>query len=62
MVDLNKVLYIDINSKSLEEMMNNYNFSLNQKEEVNNLLNSEFDSMWNGIPYNDGKRINYYNN
>ena len=42
--------------------MDNYNFSLNQKEVVNNLLNSEFDSMWNGIPYNDGKRINYYNN
>ena len=51
-VDLNKVIYIDINSKSLEEMMNNYNFSLDQKEEVNNLLNSEFDSMWNGIIYN----------
>ena len=51
-VDLNKILYIDINSKNLEEMMNNYNFSLNQKEEVNNLLNSEFDSMWNGIIYN----------
>ena len=51
-VDLNKVLYIDINSKCLEEMMNNYNFSLDQKEEVNNLLNSEFDSMWNGIIYN----------
>lgn len=51
-VDLNKVLYIDINSKSLEKMMNNYNFSLDQKEEVNNLLNSELDSMWNGIIYN----------
>lgn len=32
--------------------MDNYNFSLNQKEVVNNLLNSEFDSMWNGIIYN----------
>ena len=51
-LDLNKVLYIDINSKSLERMMNNYNFSLDQKEEVNNLLNSELDSMWNGIIYN----------
>ncbi len=48
-LDLNKVLYIDINSKSLEKMMDNYNFSLDQKEEVNNLLNSELDSMWNGI-------------
>ena len=33
-------------------MMNNYNFSLDQKEKVNNLLNSELDSMWNRIIYN----------
>ena len=45
------ILYIDVNSKSLEEIMNEYNFSSKQQERVKELLSSKYDSLWPSVIY-----------
>ena len=46
---LRKILYINIKSKSLEEMENKYKLSLSQKEEIKELLDDEFNAMWSEV-------------
>lgn len=48
---LEKNLYIKITSKSVEEMMKLYNFSQIQIQQVNELLNSKYSSMWSSVIY-----------
>ena len=48
-IEKKKVLVIDIKSKNIEDTMNYYNFSLSQKRQVEELLNSEYSSLWKGI-------------
>ena len=45
------ILYINVNSKSLDEMMNEYNFSSKQQEQVKELLSSKYDSLWPSVIY-----------
>lgn len=47
----NVILYITISSKSVEEMMNKYNFTSIQKKQVYDLLDDEFSSMWTSVIY-----------
>lgn len=44
-----KVLYINITSKSLEEMMNLYNFTPMQRQQVNDLLSDDYSMMWSSV-------------
>ncbi|MBO5183095.1 MAG: CHAP domain-containing protein [Bacilli bacterium] len=44
-----KVLYINITSKSLEEMMNLYNFTPMQRKQVNDLLSDDYSMMWSSV-------------
>lgn len=48
---LSRILYIKINGKSLETMMNSYNFNDKQREQVNELLKDEYISMWGSAIY-----------
>lgn len=43
------LLVINVSSKTLEETMNLYSFSEEQKERVNILLSSEYSDMWNSV-------------
>ena len=45
------ILYVKVTSKSLEEIMNNYSFSDDQKEQVKELTSSEYDDMWSHLLY-----------
>ena len=45
------ILYVKVTSKSLEEVMNNYSFSDDQKEQVKELTSSEYDDMWSHLLY-----------
>lgn len=45
------MLHIDISSKSKEELMNLYHLDNKQKEQVNELLNSKYDDLWNSLIY-----------
>ena len=45
------ILYVKVTSKSLEEVMNNYSFSDDQKEQVKELTRSEYDDMWSHLLY-----------
>ncbi|MBR0490766.1 MAG: CHAP domain-containing protein [Clostridia bacterium] len=44
-----KVLYIDVSSKTLEEMMNEYNFIEEQKSQVAELQKDEFNEVWKEV-------------
>ena len=44
-----KVLYIDVSSKTLEEMMNEYNFTEEQKSLVAELQKDEFNEVWKEV-------------
>ena len=46
-----KTLFININGKSVEVMMDKYNFSDIQKEQVSTLLSDEYASMWTSVIY-----------
>ena len=48
-IEEKEVLYIKITSKSLEEMMNLYNFTNIQKKQVEDLLNEKFSMMWSSV-------------
>lgn len=43
------LLVINVVSKTLEETMNLYSFSEEQKERVNTLLSSDYNDMWNSV-------------
>ena len=43
------VLFINVSSKTLEETMNLYSFSNDQKERINILLSSDYNQMWNSL-------------
>ncbi len=55
------MLHIDISSKSKEELMNLYHLDNKQKEQVNELLNSKYDDLWNSLIYenNYGEWVNW---
>ena len=46
-----KVLYIDITSKSVEEMMKMYNFSSSQKLQLAELQKEEYNLLWSSVIY-----------
>ena len=46
-----KILYITISSKSLEDMMREYNFTPIQKTQVSDLLSDEYSTMWSSVVY-----------
>lgn len=56
-----KVLYIRINSKTAEEMKNEYHFSPAQIIQYNELSSSNYASLWNGIIYgiDSGEYVNW---
>lgn len=45
------ILYINVNSKSLDDMMNEYNFNSKQREQVKELLSSRYDNLWPSVIY-----------
>ena len=45
------VLYISINSKTKESLMDEYGFSESQKKQVNELLDKKYNSLWNSLLY-----------
>lgn len=45
------VLYVNVTSKSLDEIMNIYNFSDEQKKQIKELTSSEYDDMWSHLLY-----------
>lgn len=45
------VLYVNIISKSLDEIMNSYNFTDEQKKQIKELTSSKYDEMWNNLLY-----------
>lgn len=46
-----KVLYIDVTSKTIEEMAKEYNFNQKQKEQLAELGKKEYASVWNNVIY-----------
>ena len=46
-----KVLYIDVTSKTIEEMAKEYNFNKKQKEQLVELRKEEYASVWNNVIY-----------
>lgn len=55
------ILHININSKSKEELMNYYQLNDNQKQQVNELIDSQYEDLWNNLIYgnNYGEWINW---
>lgn len=49
--ELKKVLYIYINSESLEDMMSIYNFTEEQRKQVEDLLSGYYDDLWLSVIY-----------
>lgn len=45
------ILYINIKSKTVEQMIEQYNFDGKQKEQLQMLLNKGYDSIWASIIY-----------
>ncbi len=43
------ILYINVNSKTLEYMMDLYNFNDYQKNQIEELLSEEYDKMWTSV-------------
>jgi len=50
-----RILYINITSKTLKEMIVKYSFNTNQKEQLDELLSSKYDDLWNGVIYGISK-------
>lgn len=46
-----KILYIDIQNKSIEEMVQNYNFNAKQIEQLAELQKDEYNYMWSYVLY-----------
>ena len=48
---IQNILYIDIEGKTIEEIMEEYNFTEEQKEQVNDLLDSGYNNLWVSVIY-----------
>ena len=48
------VLHIKVTSKSLDQIMNSYNFDSDKRKQVNELLNSQYDDLWTSLIYGSG--------
>lgn len=46
-----KILYININSKTVEEMINEYALNNEQKKQLNELLDDKYESLWSNVVY-----------
>lgn len=46
-----KIVYLNVESKSLEQIMNQYNFSDEQREQVRELLDKQYDDLWLNLIY-----------
>jgi len=46
-----KVFYIDVTSKTIDEMTDKYGFTFSQKEELKEILSSDYFDLWNDIIY-----------
>ena len=46
-----KILYINVTSKSLEEMMKLYEFTLSQRTQIAELQKAQYNSMWSSVIY-----------
>lgn len=55
------ILHININSRSKDDLMNYYQLNDNQKQQVNELLDSKYDDLWNNLIYgnNYGEWVNW---
>ena len=49
--EIKKVLYIDITSKTVQEMIDKYNFNKKQKLQLAEISKSEYNEMWSNILY-----------
>lgn len=49
--DEKTILYIEVTSKTVEEMMDKYNFNNKQRQQVEELLKDEYASLWNSVIY-----------
>lgn len=57
-----KVLHIKINTKTLEQMKNDYHFSSAQNKQLVELTDNKYASLWNGVIYgaaDSGKYVNW---
>lgn len=57
-----KVLHIKINTKTLEQMKNNYHFSPAQNKQLAELTDNKYASLWNGVIYgatDSGEYVNW---
>lgn len=45
------IIYITINSKSLEQIMQKYNFNFQQKKQIAELLSDKYNSLWMSLIY-----------
>ena len=45
------ILYIEVTSKTIKEMMNKYSFNDKQRQQVEELLKDEYASLWNSVIY-----------
>lgn len=53
------IIYVNVESKTLDQIMNQYNFSNEQKSQVKELLSEEYDELWLNLLYgnNAGKFV-----
>ena len=56
-----KVLHIKINTKTLEQMKNNYHFSSAQNKQLVELTDNKYASLWNGVIYGAADSGEYVN-
>ena len=57
-----KVLHIKINTKTLEQMKNDYHFSPAQNKQLAELTDNKYSSLWNGVIYgatDSGEYVNW---
>ena len=57
-----KVLHIKINTKTLEQMKNDYHFSPTQNKQLAELTDNKYASLWNGVIYgatDSGEYVNW---
>lgn len=56
-----KVLHIKINTKTLEQMKNDYHFSSAQNKQLEELTDNKYASLWNGVIYGAADSGEYVN-
>lgn len=58
---IQNILYIDIKGKTTEEIMKEYNFTEEQKEQVSSLLDSGYNNLWVSVIYGTDNNSNMTN-